>query len=156
MPSRQERRKAERDAAKRAPAQAGAVGAAGAAAALANLNVNPLGDWTTQLENPSVGPGGYCMSLRGFKVRWMTGRAITAWPYSSAMFQARGSEVVKRMAGEGDREAQWGQGVLLMNAACAACGGAGLLGAAATSPQAQVGLVPCTDTFLVAHHTEMH
>jgi len=53
MPSRQERRKAERDAAKRAPAKAGA---AGAAAALANLNVNPLGDWTTQAEDPCVGP----------------------------------------------------------------------------------------------------
>ena len=56
MPSRQERRKAERDAAKRAPAQAGAGGAAGAAAALANLNVDPLGDWTTQAEDPFVGP----------------------------------------------------------------------------------------------------
>jgi hypothetical protein len=46
-PSRQERRKAEREAAKRAPARAGAAGAAGAnqgaagaAAALANLDVN--------------------------------------------------------------------------------------------------------------------
>jgi hypothetical protein len=58
-PSRQERRKAERDAAKRAPAQAGAAGAAGAAAALANLNVNAGGDWTTQSEDPRVGPGGY-------------------------------------------------------------------------------------------------
>ena len=66
MPSRQERRKAERDAAKRAPARAGAggaagaagaaggAGAAGAAAALANLNVNPLGDWTTQTGDPMV------------------------------------------------------------------------------------------------------
>ena len=63
--SRQERRKAERDAAKRAPAKttaagAGAGGAAGAAAALANLNVNQLGDWTTQAEDPAVGPGRYC------------------------------------------------------------------------------------------------
>ena len=56
--SRQERRKAERDAAKRAP-RAGAAGAAGAAAALADLNVNAVGDWTTQTENPDVGPGGY-------------------------------------------------------------------------------------------------
>jgi hypothetical protein len=59
-PSRQERRKAERDAAKRAPAKTvagGAGGAAGAAAALANLNVNPLGDWKTQAEDPDVGPG---------------------------------------------------------------------------------------------------
>ena len=55
MTSRQERRKAERDAAKRAPAKAGAAGAAGAAAALENLNVNPLGDWKTQAEDPAVG-----------------------------------------------------------------------------------------------------
>ena len=63
MPSRQERRKAERDAAKRAP-RAGAAGAAGAAAALANLNVNPLGDWTTQAEDALVGAaaGGYCLA----------------------------------------------------------------------------------------------
>jgi hypothetical protein len=59
MPSRQERRKAERDAAKRASTQAGAAGAAGAAAALASLNVNVEGDWTTQNGDPSVGPGGY-------------------------------------------------------------------------------------------------
>jgi hypothetical protein len=60
MPSQQERRKAERDAAKRASAQtgaAGAVGAAGAAAALADLRVDPDGDWTTQTEDPFVGPG---------------------------------------------------------------------------------------------------
>ena len=51
MPSRQERRKAERDAAKRAPAQAGA---AGAAAARANVNVTQLGNWTTQAADPYV------------------------------------------------------------------------------------------------------
>jgi len=51
MPSRQERRKAERDAAKRAPAKAGAVDAGGAAAARANVQVTPLGDWSTQTED---------------------------------------------------------------------------------------------------------
>jgi len=56
MPSRQERRKAERDAAKRAPARAGAGGAAGAVAARTDVNVNSLGDWTTQAEDPYVGP----------------------------------------------------------------------------------------------------
>jgi hypothetical protein len=80
MPSRQERRKAERDAANRAPGQAGAAGAAAAladlnvnvdpagagavgeaAAALANVHVTPLGDWQTQAEHPYVGPGGYCL-----------------------------------------------------------------------------------------------
>ena len=54
MPSRQERRKAERDAAKRAPGQAGAGGSGGAAAARANVNMNPVGDWTTQAEDPGV------------------------------------------------------------------------------------------------------
>ena len=60
MPSRQERRKAERDAAKRAPATTGAAGAGGATAARAgvnvNVNVNPLGDWTTQAADYDVGP----------------------------------------------------------------------------------------------------
>jgi len=81
MPSRQERRKAERDASKRAPTRAGtagagaaagagsaaragaaagaaraagAAGAAGAAAALAHLSVDPGGDWTTQAADPNV------------------------------------------------------------------------------------------------------
>ena len=49
-PSRQERRKAERDAAK-APAKAGA---AGAAAARARVHGNPVGDWTTQTEDAEV------------------------------------------------------------------------------------------------------
>jgi len=58
--SRQERRKVERDAAKRAPANTEAGGAGGAAAALAHLRVNPLGDWPTQATDPYVGPGGFC------------------------------------------------------------------------------------------------
>ena len=40
-----------RDAAKRAPAQAGA---SGAGAARANVNVNPVGDWTTQAADPTL------------------------------------------------------------------------------------------------------
>ena len=57
MPSRQaERRKAERDAAKRAPAEAGAAGATGPATASADVNVNSRGDWTSQTEDPCVGP----------------------------------------------------------------------------------------------------
>ena len=59
MPSRQERRRAERDAAKRAQARAGAAEAGRPAAALANVNVIPLGDWTTQADDPYVWPGGY-------------------------------------------------------------------------------------------------
>ena len=65
-PSRQERRKAERDAAKRTPARAGAAGAAGAAAALANLNVTPLGDWTTQAKDPYVRPDGHCLLAKSY------------------------------------------------------------------------------------------
>jgi hypothetical protein len=46
MPSRQERRKQERDAVKRAPVRAEAAGTGGAAAARAADK--PLGDWKTQ------------------------------------------------------------------------------------------------------------
>jgi hypothetical protein len=85
MTSRQERRKAERDAAKRAPraGPAGATGAAGvggaaggvgAAAALANLNVNARGDWTTQAAD------------------------------SRGLFRALGPGIVKQRAAEGDRQ----------------------------------------------------
>jgi hypothetical protein len=84
MPSRQERRKAERDAAKRA---AGATaGAARAAAAVANLNVNvnPGGDWTTQTED------------------------------RFAFVRALGVEVVRQRSNAGDREAQWSLGYSLM------------------------------------------
>ena len=112
MPSRQERRKAERDAAKRKPGQAGArtaagaAGAAGAAAALANLSVDPGGDWTTQAADPV------------------------------AMLDALGAEVVKQKADAGDREAQWSLGCLLMAEASPTLS---LSGAAGRSPQAKVG-----------------
>ena len=97
-PSRQERRKAERDAAKRAPARAGAAGAAGAnqgaagaaAAALANLNVNvnpPLGDWTTQAEDPV------------------------------ALLRALDPQMLKQRAAAGDRDAQYSLGYMLVSAA---------------------------------------
>jgi len=59
--SRQERRKADRDAAKRAT-KAGAGGAGGTAAARADVEVNRLGDWRTQAKDPYVGPGGYCLA----------------------------------------------------------------------------------------------
>jgi hypothetical protein len=120
MPSRQERRKAERDAAKRAPARSGAAGIAGAAgaagaaraaAALANLNVNQLGDWTTQTDDPK------------------------------ALLQALGVRVVIQMAAEGDRAAQFSQGCNLI----AELAGEGLSGAAGRSPQVEVGLAhTCT------------
>jgi hypothetical protein len=90
MPSRQERRKAERDAAKRAPAQTTAANAASAAAALANANLNPLGDWTTQAEDPG------------------------------ALFQTFGADVVEQRAAHGDGEAQWSRGYRLLSRAGAA------------------------------------
>ena len=103
MPSRQERRTAERDAAKAAKA-----GAAVAAAALAHVRINAGGDWKTQAENPCV------------------------------LVRALGAEIVKRRAGEGDREAQWSQGSQLM---CEADGGAGMpLGSGGRSPKADVGV----------------
>jgi hypothetical protein len=106
----------ERNAAKRAPGQAGAGAAAGAAAALANVNVNvsPVGDWTTQAENPEL------------------------------LFQELGAEIVERKAAQGDRAAQFTQGCRLMSDAAGA-DGAGLSGAAGRSTQVKVGLAQeCT------------
>ena len=87
MPSRKAERKAKSDAAKRAPAHAGAAvaaGAAGDAAALADVNVNPLGDRST-LEHPDK------------------------------RYNAVECEALKEMAGEGDRDAQFSFGYLLTN-----------------------------------------
>jgi len=90
MPSRQERRKLERDAAKRAPvpqppAEAGAARAAGAAAAAAALvNVNPLGDWSSQASE------------------------------GAALFRALGAETVRQKAAAGDAEAQFSLGIRLV------------------------------------------
>ena len=114
MPSRQERRKAERDAAKRAPAQARAAGAAGAAAALANLRVNPDGDWTSQEEDPFV------------------------------LTSEFGIQVVRQKADEGDRAAQYSAGCCILIDELAGADGAGLSGAAGRSPQVEVGLALCT------------
>ena len=120
MPSRQERRKAERDAAKRAPAKSGA---GGAATALADVIMNPLGDWSTQAQDPWV------------------------------LFRALGAEVVKQRAAKGEGEAQFSQGFVLVNQADGDAGllGAGDLGAGGRSPMADVGLALSTYTFRVAH-----
>jgi hypothetical protein len=117
MASRQERRKAERDAAKRAPGQGGARGAGGATAAPADVNTNPVGDWTTQTADPMT------------------------------LFRALGEEIVNQRAGAGDREAQFSQGCQLVCEADVAAGTAGAtpLGAAGGSPAADVGLASCSD-----------
>jgi hypothetical protein len=121
MPSRQERRKAERDAAKRTPAQAGAAGARGAATAPTNANVETGGDWTTQ-------NGDYKVLLR-----------------------ALGIQRVTQKAAEGDMEAQFSQGYNLMSGAAAGGGAAGgPLGAAGRSPMADVGLALRTAHFPLA------
>ena len=109
-PSRQERRKAEREAAKRAPARAGAAGAAGAAAALGNLYVNvnpPLGDWTTQAKDPNV------------------------------LFHALGPQMVQRKADAGDRDAQYSLGYVLVQAAG---GEGEPVAAAGRSPESDAGM----------------
>jgi len=74
-----------RDAAKRAPAKAGAAGTG--EAANVNVNVNPVGDWTTQAEDPG------------------------------ALIRALGGEIVRQRAAEGDREAQFSLGLGLLKAA---------------------------------------
>jgi hypothetical protein len=143
MPSRQERRKAERDAAKRAPAMAGA---GGAAAARADLNVNPLGHWRTQTEDPYVGPGrrallathviGCHLSQRRQTRRILTWRAMTAWPDPLAMLDALGLEVIQQRAAKGDGEAQFSLGWLLVRGAD---GQAGEQGTSGRSPRSDVG-----------------
>ena len=143
MPSRQEQRKAERDATKHAP-RAGATGAAGAAAALANQNVIPLGDWTTQADDPYVGLAGYCLARRHVFIgcrsspetrlqnaNAYTWRAMSAWPDSSALLDALGVEVVEQRAAMGDGEAQFSQGCRLVSEGH---GSAGVLGAGNRSP----------------------
>ena len=84
MPSRQERRKAEREAAKRAPAQAGAAGTGCAASARVNMNVNPGGDWSTQASDYNL------------------------------LFRAFGAEIVEQMSSDGDRQAQFSLGCRIM------------------------------------------
>ena len=96
MTSRQERRNAERDTSKRAPGQAGAGRAGGAVAARADVNTNPVGDWTTQAEDP-----------------WL-------------LLDALGDEIVKQRAGASDREAQWSLGFQLVREADRAAGATNL------------------------------
>jgi hypothetical protein len=137
MMSRQERRKAESDAAKRAKRTGGARGAAGAAgaagvarvvgaeggagsvgagaaggaaAARANVNVTPVGDWTTQASDPLV------------------------------LLRALGANIVKQRAGADDREAQFSLGYWLV---CESDMAAGMttarVGASGRSSKADVG-----------------
>jgi hypothetical protein len=165
MASRQERRKATREAAKRAPAQAaaaGAVGAAAAAAAVANINLNPRdpgGDWTTQAEDPAV--GGLCSPHHSthFEPGLLTTTASSdvasniRRPFPEAVFLALGSDTVKRKAAGGDREAQWSQGFMLLYEAEKGAGT--MMGTAGRTPMANVGYqyARCPAQFPVAHQT---
>ena len=75
MPSRQERRRAERDAAKRAPGQAGAAAAAAAAGTAQSAAAGESGGgWATQAEE------------------------------ATALFLSLDFDVVKQMADAGDRQ----------------------------------------------------
>ena len=134
MSSRQERRKAERAAAKRAPSRAvasgsaGAAGAAGAAAAAAAfVNLNLLGDWTTQAEDGAV------------------------------LHRAIGTQgLMPKAYVEGDREAQFSLGCLILHQARAkapeeAAPGAVEVGwqsrlGGSSEPDVVVGLTLCTCT----------
>jgi len=89
-----------------------AAGAAGVAAALANMNVNPLGDWTTLAEDPEV--------LFGAGER-------------------ADVEMVKRKAAAGDREAQYSIGFLIINSTSTG-EGTPLGGEAGRTPVAEQGM----------------
>jgi len=84
----------------------------------------------------------------------MTWRAISAWPDPSALCEALGVVVVRQRAAEGDREAQFSLGYVLVDEADEDAG-ATHLGASGRSPKADVGLALCTAQFPVAHQTEM-
>ena len=79
----------------------------------------------------------------------MTWRAISAWPYPSALFEALGAEVVKQRAANGEGEAQFTQGCMLVSRADGGDGSP--LGSSGRSPQADVGLELCTALISVAH-----
>jgi len=81
-------------------------------------------------------------------VRRMTWRAISAWSYASALFEALGTEVVQQRAAQGEGEAQFSQGCLLVDRAD---GNAGFMGASGRSPMADVGLALFTAQYPVAH-----
>ena len=66
---------------------------------------------------------------------------MSARPYASALVDALGADTVKQRAAEGDREAQWTLGYLLMNEME---GDGTPLGTAGRSPQADVGFAPRT------------
>jgi len=76
------------------------------------------------------------LKKRGFNVLSMKWRVISAWPYSSVLFEALGAEVVKQRAAKGEGEAQFSQGCLLVRQAD---GNAGSFGAGGRSPKADVG-----------------
>ena len=78
-------------------------------------------------------------------MRILTSRTISAWPNPSALIEALGAEVVKQKAAQGDGEAQFSQGCLLVSRADGNVGD--LLGASGRSPVADVGLAPPTYSY---------
>jgi len=76
---------------------------------------------------------------------------ICSRPYSSALLEALGFEVVEQRAAKGDGEAQFSQGCLLVSRAD---GIEGLMGAGGRSPIADVGLALSTYVIPGSHRTE--
>ena len=74
----------------------------------------------------------------------MKWRVTFARPYSLTLLAAVGAEVVEQRAANGDGEAQFSRGCLLV---CEADGTASSLGGGGRSPMADVGLALCTQHF---------
>jgi hypothetical protein len=154
MPSRQKQRKA-------------AAAAAAAAAALADLNVNAGGDWKTQAESPGVGSDSYFALLITSKLssnsRDEGSNAVndvasdmSVRPDPWALFEAVDIEVVKQRAVEGDREAQFSHGYLLVMAAGGPAGDdIEEVGTVDRQPKLEVGLALGTARFPVDHQAEV-
>ena len=81
----------------------------------------------------------------------MKWRAISAWPCSSALHRAIGGENLHRRAAEGDAEAQFSQGFLLISAMTPGMP----MGSGGSSPEGDVGLAHRTDELPVVHMTEI-
>ena len=82
----------------------------------------------------------------------MTWRAIFARPDPSALLEAIDIEVVKQKAAEGDREAQFSHGYLLVMASGGPAGeGCEEIGTVDRLPKLEVGLALGTAWFSVAH-----
>ena len=81
----------------------------------------------------------------------MTWRAIPDWPDPSVLLRALGAEIVQQRAANGEGEAQFSQGCLLVSEAD---GNAGSFGLGGRSPLADVGFALSTYMSRIAHRAE--